>query len=266
MDLSLITLLIVAVICLLLGGIAGFLMSSGSSESDEDPEYATDQAPPGGRKGRYEPLVRLWREKKKGALIVEVGNKSYLSPEPISSDQIERLKQIASDFYTWLGLSASSHQSLTPTMMPKSSLEDVSEISRTNEGHEVLKQSDFSVQSQPIVNPIRTEQNLPSATRPQYLPVIDNGTMINNQGTQDAPKSMVEQIDAILKRKIIGTVYESQGLSLSEDPTRGVVVWIGSSSYVGIDGVPDESIRNIIRSAVADWERREDELSRKRIG
>jgi hypothetical protein len=41
-----------------------------------------------------------------------------------------------------------------------------------------------------------------------------------------------------------------------EFPNKGMVVLIGLDQYEGIDAVPDENIRALLRAAVAEWEAR----------
>jgi len=68
--------------------------------------------------------------------------------------------------------------------------------------------------------------------------------------------SMVEQINAILQEKIAQKSMGERGIRLEEDPVHGVVVWLGIQKYPGLDSLPDPQIKELIRSAVAEWEQR----------
>jgi hypothetical protein len=72
--------------------------------------------------------------------------------------------------------------------------------------------------------------------------------------TPEPPKSIAAQIDAILNKKITGTKWESRGIRLMESPEKGVVVLVGLEQYDSVEEVPDEEIRNLLRSCVAEWE------------
>jgi hypothetical protein len=48
----------------------------------------------------------------------------------------------------------------------------------------------------------------------------------------------------------------SRHIRLIELPTKGVVVMVGLDRYEGVEAVPDEDVRQMIRLAVAEWERR----------
>jgi len=51
----------------------------------------------------------------------------------------------------------------------------------------------------------------------------------------DRPLSIVEQVNDILKEIVAGTPMEARMIRLTEDPRQGVVVWVGSEHYNGVD-------------------------------
>jgi hypothetical protein len=67
------------------------------------------------------------------------------------------------------------------------------------------------------------------------------------------PASMIEQINAILDRRLAGSSGDRRGIRLFEGTDGSVRVFVGLNSYE-IDSVPDEDVRQIIRDAVAEWE------------
>jgi hypothetical protein len=74
---------------------------------------------------------------------------------------------------------------------------------------------------------------------------------------EEPPKSITAQIDEILQEMLKESDRENQAIRLVEDPGGGVIVMVGLEHYDGVDAVPDPEIRSLIRSAVAEWERRE---------
>ncbi len=74
---------------------------------------------------------------------------------------------------------------------------------------------------------------------------------------QETPKSITAQIDEILQEMLKESGRENQAIRLIDDPGEGVIVMVGLEQYEGVDTVPDPDIRSLIRSAVAEWERRE---------
>jgi hypothetical protein len=76
-------------------------------------------------------------------------------------------------------------------------------------------------------------------------------------------KSLVEQIDAILQEKIQTSASHQTEIHLMEKPDRGLVVVIGDREYDGIDQVPDQQVRALIRDSVITWEKLQDESIRR---
>jgi len=69
-------------------------------------------------------------------------------------------------------------------------------------------------------------------------------------------KSIAAQIDEILQEKLAEAHLENQAIRLIELPAKGLVVMVGMKQYGGVDEVPDETIRGLIRLSVAEWEKR----------
>jgi hypothetical protein len=69
------------------------------------------------------------------------------------------------------------------------------------------------------------------------------------------PTSLVQQIDAILQEQIAGTSLADRGIRLAEALHGGAMVFIGQTSYDGVDNVPDPEIQVAIRAAIAEWEK-----------
>jgi len=68
-------------------------------------------------------------------------------------------------------------------------------------------------------------------------------------------KSIAMQIDEILQEMIAGTPFEQRGISVNDTPDHGVMVTMDGEKYPGVKDVPDEEVRNLIRSAVVEWEK-----------
>ena len=67
------------------------------------------------------------------------------------------------------------------------------------------------------------------------------------------PVDMIEAINAILDRQLAKTEGVPRAVRLVPDPTGGVRVLLGVKSY-SLEELPDESIKSLIRQAVAEWE------------
>lgn len=259
MPSSLSTLLIVAFASLLLGVVAGLLLGAlrGDPQEETRPEQET---PPGGRSGRYLPVVRLWREKTSETMIVEMEGKSYLLPEPLTMDQRERLEKAASELAGWLGvvvgnapvqLPAASRPAEGQVVLPAAQLASAPAADRVSvEPAQPVPATPPANPAYPVASPTLTGQR---QVTPQTLSPVSMAAPVKEE-----PKSIVGQIGAILQDMLLSSGLDSHGVSLTEDPRKGVVVWIGLDHFDGIDAVTDAEIKGIIRSAVGEWERRQE--------
>jgi len=66
--------------------------------------------------------------------------------------------------------------------------------------------------------------------------------------------SIVEQVDDILQELLESRPMVDKQIRLTEMPNKGVIVWVGNEYYEGINAVPDEDVKRIIRKAVKKWE------------
>lgn len=76
------------------------------------------------------------------------------------------------------------------------------------------------------------------------------------ESAKPAAGSIVSQINDVLQEMLPASPLRDRKIQLAEEPRLGVVVWVGTSRYVGIDAVPDAEVKTAIRAAVAEWERR----------
>lgn len=66
--------------------------------------------------------------------------------------------------------------------------------------------------------------------------------------------SIVEQVDGVLQELLESSLFKGRNIRLTEMPNKGVTVWVGNEYYDGINAVPDEDVKQIIRQAVKNWE------------
>jgi hypothetical protein len=234
MDITLTTLILVGVICVLLG----FLISSllGTLHEDEFPSMEDGlQAPPGGTKGRYLPLVRLWRDKKNATIVVESNGKTYSNALPLDEAQREELERIAREFRGWLGIGLNPTVSkMDNSAAPSVNQSPANQVEAENPPANVIMHTPVQ---KPVIN--------------QTAKTIVMEEVVSSTGN----KSIVMQIDDVLQDMLAQDPSTSKPVHLSEDPKRGVIVSVGAIEYEGIDMVPDYAVQAQIRAAVAAWEK-----------
>ena len=190
----------------------------------------TSQKPVAGREGLVV-AARLVRDKQTGLLLVVMDGNLYTRVSELSAGQRQRLTDAAHDLHKWLGLTAEAPASeVVPVPHPAAQVP--APVARA-----------VAQEMQPPVKPVST--NPLEALRHRMGP------------SKPAPAfvSITSQINTILQGMLIGTPLEHRGISLTESPNVGVVVHVGMEQYPGIDDVPDEEVRKLIRAAVAEWER-----------
>jgi hypothetical protein len=98
----------------------------------------------------------------------------------------------------------------------------------------------------------------PPAQRPTLNPVGVFARALQSEvrTPQPPPKSIAGQIDDVLQEMLENSPLASRAIRLLELPNKGMVVMIGLDQYEGVDAVPDEEIKQAIRAAVTEWERR----------
>lgn len=229
---DLMTIVIAAVLVLVIAGILiGLFFALRGGQKSPPP-----QKPGAGHPGLVE-VARLGRDKTTDMLLVVVDGKLVTRASELSAGQRNRLSAAANDLQKWLGqpvtaTSPAATPSFTTERMPTpppafTSMPSEAEIGIPGDVKPVA------------ANPVEALRHTmgPSKPAPSFI-------------------SIPAQIEEILQAKLAGTPLEKRGIHLIESPNQGVIVHIGLEQYPGIDAVPDEEVRNIIRSAVAEWEKR----------
>jgi len=72
---------------------------------------------------------------------------------------------------------------------------------------------------------------------------------------KEKPKSIVEQIDDILQKRLLNSPYSNRLIRLVDAPGGGVEVLVDAKKYEGVGEVPDLEVRNFIQDCVKEWEK-----------
>jgi hypothetical protein len=71
-----------------------------------------------------------------------------------------------------------------------------------------------------------------------------------------ASLSIVQQIDTVLQDRVLHSPLAGRGVRLQESIQGGVEVYVGSQKFETVDDVPEQEIKDAIRSAIAEWEKK----------
>jgi hypothetical protein len=161
------------------------------------------------------PVAELLREEVTGRLILRLGDQLIRSPGDLDSEADRRRLQYASA--------------------------DLAEWFKDLEGPP----------PRAAAGPPRRGQRAAAPSPPAAA--ADQADEVAAESAGPQPRSMIEAINAILDRRLAGTEGAPRAVRLVPDPSGGVRVLIGVKSYP-LEEVPDQSIRELIRQAVAEWE------------
>jgi hypothetical protein len=231
------TVLIVAVLCLAIGYIAGLLVTSllGSHSKQEkeiekpeiaktpptlpatpnNSEVSSEKKAASDLNGQAPPFDQalIWRDRPGGPLQIDLDGKSYSKSGSLTPGQRQRLVAWITELQSWLGI-----PSLKPDIeAPKRGTGPLN-IPADLKAAEIL----FDPNAKPVLPPVH--------------------------------KSIVAQIDDVLQEQVSGTALAGRGIRLTEAPGQGVTVWIGLDHFQGIDAVTDAEVLAAIRHAVKTWE------------
>jgi hypothetical protein len=114
--------------------------------------------------------------------------------------------------------------------------------------------------AQPPLSPIQIEQ-----ATVEIAPAAPERNLVNSflkslqpGGAKTSPqmKSLAAQVDEVLQEKLPLSGLSHHLIHLVDLPNYGMSVQVDREQYPGIDAVPDEDIRNLIREAVEEWKKR----------
>ena len=255
---SLGSLLLLALIFVTIGFIGGVLVSLFWVERDHD----QDKTPSKENKKSIslkgvDEIVSILQDQTGQKLVLRMGKKLYQNAAQLSDQQRKTLEKVAVHWLSWLRNSTEQLTEPLPRnefiLAPETESRLVQVIANTEQpqtGSNIA--ADFH---KPVVQQMK-QPDAKILSKPDLSPALQEAPLVAKEPEITQPKSIVRQIDDILQEMISKMSDAPKGVRLMEDPKGGVIVWVGTEKYSGIDMVSDLSIQNLIKSAVAEWEKR----------
>jgi len=194
-------------------------------------------------------VARLMRDKTTQDLVVGMNSHTFRLASELNPGQSRRLHFASSVMAKWLAAAPLPPEEETPSTTPGEHAPTDEEWIPA-ESAPIEQKSNytppFMLESEPAVKPVST----------QFTDVM--GGILNPGGAQTTVpgfKSIAMQIDEILQEMIADTPFEERGITVNDAPDHGVMVTLDGKKYPGVKDVPDEEVRNLIRSAVVEWEK-----------
>jgi hypothetical protein len=175
---------------------------------------------------RYTEKLSLWQDRSSGQLAVRSGDVLITSVRQLTEAQKRSMNGLLKDWAGWMGFLGSQ--------------------TGTSPAARVTEVAGPSVAQSPETGPAFTNANLEESVEGKA----------GSKVVLETPKSIVDQINEILQDKLKTHPALVKGIRLSEDSREGVVVWVGLEHYNGVDAVTDPEVKEVLREAVLEWERR----------
>jgi hypothetical protein len=214
--------LFIGLVCALFGALVGGAIS-GMRRPPETPPADPN----------LEELLRVQRDKRTGKLRVEMDNRPLGLTSGLTTAQRQNLALIINNLETRFALA--------PT--PPAPQPDASEFPPV--GEELF--------TQPAPTSLSGTVKYPSM---KPVDVLARAIFSSTSKAPVPERSIAAQVDEILQERLADTPLAKSGIRLIETPNQGILVRVGLNQYEGIDSVPDPEVRQAIRSAVEEWERR----------
>lgn len=188
-------------------------------------------------------VLHLKRIRLTGELVVEVDGRQYTRAAEINDANVRRAVDLSQqDLVRWLQSSEGTSVAASIVEPPVSNPQPLT--------------------PNPLSSPVIAREPSPTAAPPTRLQIPSTNPfqqmkVLRERAKQPKtaePKSVVEQIDEILQRRLAGSEHDARGISLRPSSAGGVQVLIGSETFDGVDSVRDEDVRAIIQAAVREWE------------
>jgi hypothetical protein len=164
-------------------------------------------------------------------LHLEMGGKYLDKPEALSPEERKRVVDIVTQLQPWL-----DDKPVPAAPLPAPELPPLKTLTPS-----IPAQSSVAKAS-PKIDALRGFRSL-----------------LNNDVKPPSNKnsfSIVAMIDEVLQTKLSGTQLMDKAIRLEDGPMGEVIVCVGSQRYDGVGAVPDPEIRDIIKAAITEWERK----------
>jgi hypothetical protein len=184
-------------------------------------------------------VARLSRDRQDRKLVFQVGKEYYKHGTDLTNKDKELLLNVIMDFYKWLE--------------PESKRQPENAVSLKSQDT-VTNRSTQSYQNFPFTNRIPDRDDPKTDFNP--VNVLSQALLSDIRQSTLPAQSVVSQVDEILQENLEAAGMKNWAIRLKESHQQGMVVMVGMDQYDGIDDVPFEQVRKIIRESVSEWEHR----------
>jgi hypothetical protein len=247
-------LILAGVVGILLGLLISTLFSRESKSTSENPlpKDLTDEG--------YSEAARLLYSPSTKKVIAALDGDFYRDFSQLTPEQKKRVLRLIQSWNEWSGQKPSGQDAAqtpgyTPISTPSKPADDeiykpfaTGAFAFTEEtAHKSLEEepkktdelADLGIQAPAIVEPI---------------PAVIKIGQTTPASAKKEPLTIIEQINQVIERLAAGTPMEANMIHLAENGQQGVIVWVGSEHFDGVDSVTMPEVKELIKASVAKWE------------
>lgn len=222
-EITPIFLVLAAVIGLLVGLLVSSLFSSRDSKG-----VIPDEPPQEMLKDGFAESVSLWYSPGGKKIVTQIDGGFYRDYLTLSPEQKTRVNKLLALWSAWSGKAADVKVDSTNAPVAGAAVAENTDLPP------IQPVLDWSVQEA-----LKSEKAEASSILP----------------AEDRPKTIAGQISLIIEKMLVTSPIKEKGIRLIENDHQGVDVWIGLEKFDGIDAIPYPDVQQLIREAVAQWER-----------
>lgn len=241
------TLGLLAAICLAIGFLVALLIANLRQQEGQTEETPAEE--PDVLEG-IEEVFRLFRGED-GGVVPRLGDRVIQDASDLNAEDHGLLSLGLVDLYAWLeaGHRPAPKVKTRRARPKKKAAEEQGEQPEPSESAELDVEEEASEEAE-------TEEAAaarPAGLNPLKSLVRTAQSEINDKVPEESP-SIASQVDEILQAHLEGTPLEDRAIRLLDLPNQGMVILVGLEKYQALDEVPDEEIRDVLKTAVAEWE------------
>lgn len=199
-------------------------------------------------KGNAHEVLRVLRDNLTGRLLLEIGGRRFASLGDLQDPTLyQGLVTTLRDLYDFAGAATSVAAPSEPAPPPMLDAAPAAPAA-----------------PHPLPRPVAPVAARPAGPAPEARPLPPPSMNPFKQmqvlrelakNPPPPPKSISEQIDEVLQNKILGTPLIHRGIHIRPGSRGEAVFDLDGQTYATVDDVPDEAVREVIRTAIAEWER-----------
>ncbi|MBI9049382.1 MAG: hypothetical protein JEZ00_08180 [Anaerolineaceae bacterium] len=183
----------------------------------------------------YEEVFRIYRDKVSQKILIKIDDQMAPTRVDLNKKHLTLIEKVVREEMDWIGIELPKIPvQVSPIATPKSQITDLLE--------------------EDIPSKLVAQIKIPTR-KPKKTGDTEANAVVE-------ARSFVEQINDVLQDMLELTPLKDRQIALAEDPKDGVIAWIGSKRYVGIDAIDDPEVQKLIKIAVAKWEKSMEKAAR----